>query len=149
MAGRAVHDSAAAAADRERARQSDVSRRHRVRGRTGGGGARRIVRRARVLGTRAGWSLHICDEHPAHVAVATGLSAEMAAGFVVPREYHVGIFGSGLHHRAARFWNVVCGRRDFLAGDYAGDQIFRLAFGERGAVSLDDTHWSDVARSTL
>ena len=68
-----------------------------------------------------------------------GLPAEMAARLVVPREHHFGISGSGLHHRAASCRNAVCRRRDFLAGDYAGDQFFRLALGQRGAVSQDDS----------
>ena len=145
MARRAVHDPAAAAIDRERAREFDFSRRHGLRGRAGGGRARRIICGARVLGTWAGRPVHICDEHAAYVAVAAGLSAEMAARRLVSREHHFGISGSGLHHRAARFGDAFCGRRDFLARDYAGDQIFRLAFGECGAVSLHDSHWADDA----
>ena len=107
-AGRAVHDSAAAATDRERARESDFSGRHGVRGRAGGRRARRILCGPGVLGTGVGRPVHICDEHAADVAFAAGLSAEMAAGRVVPREHHFGIFGSGLHHRAARFRDAIC-----------------------------------------
>ena len=109
---------------------------HGLRGRAGGGRARRIVCGARVLGTGARRRLHLCDEHAAHVAVAAGLSAEMAAGRFVPRQHHFGISGSRIHHRAARFRDAIRGRRDFLAGDHAGDQIFRIAFGECSAVSL-------------
>ena len=84
-AGRAVHDSAAAAADREGARQPDVSRRHGVRRRAGGGRARRIVCRARVLGTRARRRLHVLHEHAGAVAGPAGISAEVAAGRVLSR----------------------------------------------------------------
>ena len=62
---------------------------------------------------------------------------------------HVGISGSGLHHRAARCRDAVCRRRDFLAGDDAGDQIFRLAFAECRAVSQHDSHSADDARPAL
>ena len=145
VARRAVHDPAAAAIDRERAWEFDFPGGHGLRRRAGGGRARRIVCRARLLGIGAGRPLHICDEHAAHVAVAAGLSAEMAAGRFVPRQHHFGISGSRIHHRAARFRDAIRGRRDFLAGDHAGDQIFRIAFGECSAVSLHDSDRADDA----
>ena len=75
MARRAVHDSAAAAAHRQGARQSAVSRGHGVRRRAGGGRARRLVRRQRVLGSGHRRRLHLADELDADVAGPAGVSA--------------------------------------------------------------------------
>src|SRR3984885_3813334 len=100
MARRSIHDSAAAATDRERAREFVVSGRNCVRGRAGGGRARRVVRGARVLGTGNRRRLYILHEYAARMAGAARLSAEMVSGVVVSSGDYVGISRRGLHHRA-------------------------------------------------
>ena len=76
--------------------------RHGVRRCAGGGRARRLVRQPRVLGTGHRRRLHLADELDADVAGPAGISAEVAAGRVVPRRDHFGISRRRLHHRAAR-----------------------------------------------
>ena len=63
MAGRAVHDSAAAPAHRQGARQPALSRGHGLRRRAGGGRPRRLVCQPRVLGSGAGRGLFAADEY--------------------------------------------------------------------------------------
>ncbi len=81
----------------------------------------------RFLGPRAGRRLHILHEHAGPLARPAGLPAEVAARRVHALHDHVGISGSRLHYRTARGGIFVCGRRDFLAGDDAGDALLRIA----------------------
>ncbi len=145
MAGRAVHDSAAAAVDRERARQPDVSGRHGVRGRSGGGRARRVVCGARVLGLGPGRRLHFFHEHDSGVELAAGSAAALVSGRVISRDDYFRIPGSGLHHRAESFGHSVCGRSDFLAAGDARDSIFRAACGGQADLPFDDSDSADDA----
>ena len=113
LAGRAVHDSAAAAADREGARQPDVSRRHGMRGRAGGRRARRVVCRPRVLGAGPRRRLHVLHEHARPVAGQPDYQPKWLPGASIRADDHVGVSGSGIHYRAARGGNSFRGRSDF------------------------------------
>ena len=62
-----------------------------------------------------------CMNTLGHVAGAAGVSAELASRRVVPRGDHFGISRRRIHHRAARFGNSLCRRRNFVAGADAGD----------------------------
>ena len=99
LAGRTIHDPAAAPTDRERTRELELSRRNGLRGRAGCGRTRRLVCRARFLGAGTGRRLHLHDEHHGHVDGPARLSAGVATRRVVPRGGDVGIFGCGVHHR--------------------------------------------------
>ena len=149
MARRAVHDSAAPPAHRQRARQPHVSRRHGLRGRSRGGRTRRLVRGPRVLGTRPRRRLHLLHEHAGHVARPAGISAGVASGRVVSRRSHFRISRRRLHHRAARGRNALCGRRDFLAGADARDPLLRFARAECRALSKHRSDPADDARPAL
>ena len=70
-------------------------------------------------------------------------------GASIARHDHVRVSRRGLHHRAARGGNAFRGRRDFLAGDDAGDPIFRFARARRGALSEHDSDSADEPRSAL
>ena len=148
-ARRAVHDSVAAAADRQGTRQSDVSRGHGVRRCAGCRRARRIVCRARFLGAGPRRRVHVLHEYAGAMARPAGLPAEMAAWRVHALHDHIRISRRGLHHRAARGGNAFCGRRDFLAGDDAGDPVLWLARAGRAALSEHDSNSADESRPAL
>ncbi len=112
------------------------------------GEKRRIVRRERVLGARHRRRLHVADELDADVAGPAGISAQVAAGRVVPRRDHVGVSRRRLHHRSEDCWHDFCRRRVFVARPDARNQIFRAKHA-RAALSLDDSHRADVARRAL
>src|SRR5215469_3552145 len=144
MARRAVHDSAAATADCEGAREFALSRGHGVRGRAGGGRQRRVVREPRVLGIWAGRAVRVPDGDDGILAGHAGVQARMAAGRVDAGEHHAGIYGRGIHHRAARGGAAVCGRRFFVAGADADDQVFRRA-DDAAALPRIDSDWANDA----
>ena len=62
---------------------------------------------------------------------------------------HRNISGVGLHHRAARGRIAFRRRRDFLAGDDAGDAVLWLARAQRRALSEHDADSADDARSAV
>ena len=145
MARRPVHDSAAPAADRKRTWQPDVSRRHGLRRRFGGRGARRLVCRTRVLGAGPGRRLHLHDEHGAGVDRPAGSAPEVVSGSFLSGHYHCRVFGSGLHHRSQGGGNTFCGRRDLLAAGDARDSVFWAARGKYTDLSVHHSHTTDDA----
>ena len=140
VARRAVHDSAAAAAHRERARGPDVSRRHGLRRRSGGGRARWLLCRTRVLGTRPGRRVHLRHEHGAGVDLSAGSAAELVPRRFLPRHDHQRIPGRGLHHRAESCRHSLRRRRDLLAPHHARHSVFRAARGQRDNLSVHHPH---------
>ena len=62
---------------------------------------------------------------------------------------HFRISRRRLHHRPARCRHPFRRRRDFLAGDHAGDQVFRIARADRAALSQHRADPADDARPAL
>src|SRR5580692_5033544 len=144
MARRAVHDPAAAPADRQGTREPAVPGGNGMRRRTGRGRARRLVCQQRVLGPGHRRHLYLADELDADVAGPAGVPPEVAAGRVVSRSDYFRVSWRWLYHWAKNRRNDFRGRRFFLARADARDPLLRPEF-DRPALSFDHSHRADDA----
>ena len=121
VAGTAVHDPAAAAADCGGARKPDVSRGDGMRGCAAGRGAGRVVREPGVSWAGVRRTVHAVPERQhfwrvaGHAELRTGPGeAAHPEGWGDPRGCGAGVSGGGVHHWGEGGGDDVCRRRVFV-----------------------------------